>query len=43
MPTDVKRWKEIMIESGQMSDDNEYWHYNPQAIDNPYEWILNKE
>ncbi len=38
MPTNEERWKEIMIESGQMPDDNGIWHYNPQAIENPYEW-----
>lgn len=43
MPTDEKRWKKIMIESGQMPDDNGLWHYNPQAIENPYMWILENE
>lgn len=38
MPTDEERWKEVMIESGQMPDDNGIWHYNQQAIENPYEW-----
>lgn len=37
MPTNEERWKETMIESGQMPDDNGIWHYNPQAIENPYE------
>lgn len=36
MPTDAERWKEVMIESGQMPDDNGIWRYNPQAIKNPY-------
>ena len=40
MPTDEARWKEIMIESGQMPDDNGTWRYNPQAIENPYGWEL---
>lgn len=40
MPTDEKCWKEIMVESGQMPDDNGYWHYNPQAIEDPYRWML---
>ena len=35
MPTDEKRWKDIMVESGRMPDDNGVWHYNPQAIENP--------
>lgn len=38
MPTDEERWKEVMIESGQVPDDNGIWHYNPQAIENPYGW-----
>lgn len=36
MPTDKERWKEIMIESGQMPDDNGIWRYNPQVIERPY-------
>ena len=40
MPTDEKRWKDIMVESGRMPDDNGVWHYNPQAIENPCEWML---
>jgi hypothetical protein len=43
MPTDEKRWKEMMIESGQMPDDKGYWHYNPQAIEDVHKWMKEKE
>ena len=25
--TDYESWKELMIETGRMPDDNGYWHY----------------
>ena len=43
MPIDENRWKEMMIESGQMSDDNGKWHYNPKAIEDVHKWMLEKE
>ena len=43
MPADENRWKEMMIESGQMPDDNGYWHYNPEAIEDIHKWMLGKE
>lgn len=42
MPIDEKRWKEIMVESGRMPDDNGIWHYNPEAIEDVYKWINEK-
>jgi len=36
MPTDESKWLEMMVESGQMPDENGYWHYNPKAIENNF-------
>ena len=35
MPVDKNKWREMMVESGRLPDENGYWHYNPQAIKNP--------
>ena len=42
MPTDESKWLEMMVESGQMSDENGYWHYNPKAIENSIKWVYDK-
>ena len=42
MPTNENTWQEIMIESGQMQDENGYWHYNPEAIKNPVKCVYDK-